>query len=189
MEKKIILRKVADLKENPDNPKTIKGKEFENLVQSLRDFPQMLWLRPLVVDGSGVVLGGNSRLKALRKLKVREVPTLSAEELTEEERRRFVIADNVIWGNWNFDALANEWDMNKLVEWGMTFPDVTAAAQDLDKALAPGIGDETVEPEEQMKKITFKLSESDHAALVARLAELHEVKEVALMLLILAPKR
>lgn len=163
----------------------MKGRAFENLVQSLRDFPKMLWIRPLVVDGSGMVLGGNARLKALKKLKVKEVPTISADDLSEEEKQRFIIADNVQWGDWDMDRLANEWDLSALEEWGLSFPNLDAADMP-DDVLPPAAGVEKQEPDERMKKLTFVLKESDYKALTARLAELHDVREVAIMLLISA---
>lgn len=92
------------------------------LVKSVHEFPKMMKLRPIVVDNDGMVLGGNMRLKVLQHLKYKEIPdewVKRADELTEEEKNRFIVSDNVGFGEWDWDALANEWDVDLLNEWGM----------------------------------------------------------------------
>jgi len=92
------------------------------LVKSIEEFPKMMKLRPIVIDNSGMVLGGNMRLKALQHLKFKEIPdewVKRADELTEDEKQRFIAVDNVGFGEWDFDILANEWDAVKLEEWGL----------------------------------------------------------------------
>ena len=104
---------------NPNNPRIIKDDKFKKLVQSIKDFPKMLELRPIVVDEDNVVLGGNMRLRALQELGIKEVPVLYANDLTEEQKKEFIIKDNVGFGEWEWEQLANEWDVEKLSEWGL----------------------------------------------------------------------
>ena len=99
---------------NPNNPRVIKDDKFKKLVQSIKDFPKMLELRPIVIDEDNVVLGGNMRLRALQELGTKEVPVLYANDLTEEQKKEFIIKDNVGFGEWEWEQLANEWDVEKL---------------------------------------------------------------------------
>jgi len=122
--------KLSDLKSNPNNPRIIKDDKFAKLVKSIQDFPEMMEKRPIVVvtdvDGKLYPLGGNMRLKALQELKYKEIPEnwiIKADEWTEEQRREFVIKDNVGFGEWNWEDLANDWDAEKLEEWGLDLPD------------------------------------------------------------------
>lgn len=114
--------KIKDIKPNPDNPRIIKDDKFKRLVQSIKDFPQMLELRPIVVNSDMMVLGGNMRLKACHEAGLTEVPVLKAEDLTEEQQREFIIKDNVGFGEWDWDELANNWDVDKLDAWGLEVP-------------------------------------------------------------------
>lgn len=115
--------KIADIKPNPKNPRIIKDDKFQKLVNSLRDFPDMLRKRPLVcftdADGKKVVLGGNMRLRAARELGMKELPVMMADEWTEEQKSEFLIKDNVGFGEWDWEALANEWDTSLLDAWGL----------------------------------------------------------------------
>ncbi len=118
------MRKTVNINEiiaNKENPRFISDKKFNKLVQSIKDFPQMLEKRPLVVDEDMVVLGGNMRLKALQKAGIKEIPIDIAEGWTDEQKKEFIIKDNVGFGEWDFDILANEWDTEKLNEWGLDF--------------------------------------------------------------------
>ena len=121
---------VKDLKPNKKNPRVIKDDKFAKLVASIRDFPQMLELRPIVVDGDGVVLGGNMRLKAAKEAGLREVPTIRADHLTPDQQREFVIKDNVGFGEWEWESLANEWDEDALRKWGVDIPEEIDEAED-----------------------------------------------------------
>jgi len=117
--------KLSSIKPNPDNPRVIKDERFQKLKQSIQDFPKMMSLRPIVVDDQGIILGGNMRLKALQDLGFKEVPAewvKQAAELTEEEKKRFIIADNVGFGDWQWDMLNSSWDVDQLAEWGMDIP-------------------------------------------------------------------
>ena len=110
---------INKIKRNPDNPRVIKDEKFKKLVKSIREFPEMLNLRPLVIDENNVVLGGNMRLMACKELGLKEVPTIQASELSEEQKKEFIIKDNVGFGEWDWDMLANEWDEAHLNDWGL----------------------------------------------------------------------
>jgi len=114
--------KINLIKPNPNNPRIIKDDKFKKLVQSIKDFPQMLELRPIVIDENNIVLGGNMRLRACNELGLKDVPTIYAKDLTEEQKKEFIIKDNVGFGEWNWDDLANDWDEELLVEWGLDIP-------------------------------------------------------------------
>lgn len=114
--------KVSQLKLNPKNPRLIKDDKFRKLVRSIQEFPKMMSLRPIVIDDDNLVLGGNMRLRAIKELGMKEIPddwVKKASELSDEEKRRFIIEDNVEFGEFDFDILANEWDENELVDWGI----------------------------------------------------------------------
>jgi DNA modification methylase len=121
---------ISKLKLNPTNPRIIKDDKFKKLVQSLKDFPEMMEKRPMVcvtdVDGKIFPIGGNMRLKALRELGMKEIPdswVVLADDWTEEQRKEFTIKDNVGFGEWNWDDLQENWDSEKLVSWGLDVPD------------------------------------------------------------------
>ena len=107
---------------NPTNPRIIKDDKFKKLVKSIQEFPQMLELRPIVVDSNMVVLGGNMRLKACIAAGLKEVPIIVADQLTDEQKGEFIIKDNVGFGEWDWDLLANEWDVEALTDWGLELP-------------------------------------------------------------------
>ena len=113
----------TELRLNKDNPRVIKDEKFKKLVKSIKEFPQMLEIRPIVVNDEMVVLGGNMRLKACIDAGLREVPIIKASSLTPEQQKEFIIKDNVGFGEWEWDVLANEWDVDKLTEWGLDIPD------------------------------------------------------------------
>ena len=105
------LKKIKEVKSNPNNPRLIKDENFKRLVQSIKDFPKMLQLRPIVVNKDMIVLGGNMRLKACIEA-----------GLTEDEQRQFIIKDNISGGDWDWNMLANEWDSEQLEAWGLDIP-------------------------------------------------------------------
>lgn len=110
---------IANVKLNPNNPRTIKKIKFDKLVKSIKDFPRMLEIRPIVVDEDMVVLGGNMRLQALREAGYEQVPIIRANGLTEEQKREFVVKDNISYGDWDWDMLANDFDALELDMYGM----------------------------------------------------------------------
>jgi hypothetical protein len=120
------LVNISEVKPNPKNPRIIKDGKFNKLVTSIKEFPDMLNKRPLVVftdvDNKYVVLGGNMRLKACKEIGLKEIPIIVADEWTEEQKNEFLIKDNVGFGEWDWDSLANEWDAEKLDDWGLDLP-------------------------------------------------------------------
>jgi len=117
--------RLKDIKPNPNNPRVLRDDKFQKLKQSITEFPKMMSLRPMVVDSDGIILGGNIRYRALQDLGFKEIPNdwvKRAEELTEDEKKRFIIADNVGFGDWDWDTLANDWDVVDLEAWGLEIP-------------------------------------------------------------------
>ena len=116
------LVKINSIKTNPKNPRLIKDDKFKKLVKSIQEFPQMLELRPIVVDENNIILGGNMRYKACIEAGLKEIYILKAEDLTEQQKDEFIVKDNVGFGEWDWDILANEWDTDKLSDWGLNIP-------------------------------------------------------------------
>lgn len=153
--------KISEVKVNPNNPRLIKDDKFQKLVKSIKEFPEMLEIRPIVVNKDMIVLGGNMRLKACLEAGLKEVTIIIADNLTEEQQREFLIKDNVSGGEWDWDLLANEWDTDLLEDWGL----------DLKLPTEPG---EDEEPEEQTYIPTFRFevtctTEKDKNKLMAEL--------------------
>jgi len=138
----IIMERVdiKQVRSNPDNPRFIKGNKFEKLVKSIKEFPEMLDLRPIVVNQDMIVLGGNMRLKACEEAGLKEVPIIFADNLTPEQEKEFIIKDNSSFGEWDWDLLANEWNTDQLADWGLDIPNF-----DLEEPI-----DETPEKEEKL---------------------------------------
>jgi hypothetical protein len=114
--------KLSEVKSNPNNPRIIKDDKFSKLVKSIKEFPKMLEIRPIVVNADMIVLGGNMRLKACKEAGLKEVPIIFADDLTEDEQKQFIIKDNVGFGEWDWDMLANEWEEDLLQDWGLDIP-------------------------------------------------------------------
>ena len=121
--------KISEVKTNPNNPRIIKDDKFSKLVKSIQEFPKMLEIRPIVVNADMVVLGGNMRLKACKEAGLKEVPIIFADDLTEDEQRQFIIKDNVGFGEWDWDMLANEWEADLIEEWGLDLPDFSVTEE------------------------------------------------------------
>jgi len=136
---------INKVRTNPNNPRIIKDDKFQKLVKSIQEFPQMLEIRPIVVNDEMIVLGGNMRLKACQEAGIKEIPIIKASNLTEEQQKEFIIKDNVGFGEWDWNDLANNWDSEQLQEWGLDIPGFEAEvleAQEDDFA-APEGGIET----------------------------------------------
>ena len=166
---------ISRIKANPSNPRVLRDEKFAKLKQSIQDFPDMLNYRAIVAvtdtDGKYMVLGGNMRLRALQELGIKEVPVMLADHWTEEQRRAFIIKDNVGFGEWDWDALANEWDGEKLSEWGLDIPigqDFSDKNKEID---TDGFADEVT--------ISLKYSEADHAKVREALAKVAATPEQA----------
>ncbi len=153
--------KIGDIKPNPGNPRIIKDDKFKKLVQSIKDFPQMLELRPIVVNDDMVVLGGNMRLRASKEAGLKQVSIIKASELTPEQQKEFIIKDNVGFGEWDWNMLANEWDTEQLTEWGM---DVWMPPSDVDYSILDDedVSDKLKDMENGVKKAIQIEFEPEH---------------------------
>lgn len=127
-----IKLKISDIKENKNNPRIIRDDKYKKLVQSIKEFPKMLELRPIVVDKDHMILGGNQRLKACREAGYDEIPVIVLDNYTDEEKKQFIIKDNVSFGEWDWDILTREWESKELADWGL---DVWQQAAELDYGL------------------------------------------------------
>ena len=171
--------KISKLKNNPNNPRLIKDDKFKKLVKSIEDFPEMMEKRQMVcvtdIDGKLYPLGGNMRLKALQELNYKEIPdswVLMADEWTEEQRREFVIKDNTSFGSWNWEELANEWDAEKLEEWGFDLPGFDIEADNLGDEFSLPDGDKA--PFQQM---TFTLADEQAEQIKNAIADIKKTEE------------
>jgi len=120
--------KIGEVKLNPNNPRLIKDDKFKKLVQSIKDFPEMLNIRPIVVNDDMIILGGNMRYKACKEAGLKEVSIIKASGLSEEKQREFLIKDNVSGGEWDWQLL-KDWDVEQLNDWGLDIPDVNAKVE------------------------------------------------------------
>ena len=163
--------KTYKIKSNPNNPRLIKDDKFRKLVKSIKDFPEMLEKRPLVCstdeEGNYIVLGGNMRLKASKEAGLKEMPIILADDWSEEQRKEFIIKDNVGFGEWEWDDLANEWDLEDLQDWGLDLPgDLTF---------------EELEAEEDennlMQKNTFNLSDEQSEQIYNAIGDIKKTDE------------
>jgi len=130
-----ILMKLKEIKANPNNPRVLRDDKFAKLKKSISEFPKMLTLRPMVIDENNMILGGNMRLRALQDLGYTEIDDAwvkRSSDLTEEEKQRFIIADNIAFGEWDWDTLANDWDAEQLSDWGL---DVWKQETDVDYSI------------------------------------------------------
>jgi len=150
-----------EIKNNPNNPRLVKDDKFKKLVKSIKEFPEMLKIRPIVVNKDMIVLGGNMRLKACKEAGLKEVPIIRAENLTEEQQREFIIKDNVGFGEWDWDLLANEWDAIQLGEWGL---DVWQPDEDVDYSILDeeDVDDQLQDMADGVKKAIQIEFEPDH---------------------------
>lgn len=128
---------LSEIKPNPDNPRTISKKQLKSLAKSLKDFPEMMQLRPIVVDEDGVILGGNMRYQALLANGATETEVEAVSGLTPEQKREFVIKDNVAFGDWDWDKLSNEFEAEQLNAWGLDVKDLTDGFKALSEIEAP----------------------------------------------------
>ena len=159
--------KISEVKLNPNNPRLIKDDKFTKLVQSIKDFPEMLEIRPIVVNSDMVVLGGNMRLKACKEAGLKEVPIIIADNLSEEQQREFLIKDNVSGGEWDFEMLAEDWDVEQLEDWGLEIPTFEIAEETEQKDLSDTIKNlyriEIICKDEEHQENTYnKLIEQGH---------------------------
>lgn len=149
--------KTTDIHANENNPRILKDDKFKKLVQSIKDFPEMLEIRPIVVNNDMMVLGGNMRLKAIQEIGLKEIPIIKAENLTEEQEREFLIKDNVGFGEWDWDALANDWNPEELDLWGLEVPKIIDSVEpdDLSDKIEPSFRIEIICKDEQSQEQAY----------------------------------
>jgi len=167
--------KISEIKPNKDNPRIIKDEKFKQLVQSIKDFPEMLNLRPIVVNDDMIVLGGNMRLKACKEAGLKEVPIIKASNLTEQQQKEFIIKDNVGFGEWDWEQLANEWEAEELSEWGLDIPNFDTDEDYSDKNKEINIDEMDTE-----MTIKLKYSEEDYNIVKGQLQKLDASPEQAI---------
>jgi len=142
---------IQEVKPNKNNPRIIKDYRYKKLLKSIKEFPEMLKLRPIVVNNNMVVLGGNMRLKACKEAGLKEVWILKADDLTEEQQKEFIIKDNVGFGEWEYDMLGNEWDLDELDDWGLLIPSFNEDIN-YDPILTPSFDGKQLTEEQYEKK-------------------------------------
>ena len=168
---KIETIKVSEIVPNENNPRIIKEDKFQRLVESIKTFPEMLHVRPLVIDENNVVLGGNMRLKACIEAGLKDLPVIRCTNWSEERKTEFIIKDNVGFGEWDWNILANEWDVHPLVDWGL---DVWQPEKEID--LNEFFEGTPSEPEVK-HKILLEYSEEDFLIINDKLNSIEGTKE------------
>ena len=167
----IIKTKISEVKLNPNNPRLIKDDKFKKLVQSIKDFPEMLDIRPIVVNADMVILGGNMRFKACKEAGLKEVPIIIADNLTEEQQREFLIKDNVSGGEFDWSLLA-EWDTEQLEDWGLEVVGFDLDSDELGTDFSLPDGDKA--PFQQM---TFTLADEQAEQIKNAISDIKETEE------------
>lgn len=160
MSKYFDLTDIKKIKPNPDNPRVIKDEAYQKLVKSIQDFPQMLELRPIVIDEAGVILGGNMRYRACIDAGMKTVPTVQANTLAEEQKKEFIIKDNLAFGDWDWSAFEEGWDKDQLKDWGLEITDF-ATDVDIDSFFEPRAVEST-----NSFKIVLEYTEEDYKKVV-----------------------
>jgi ParB-like chromosome segregation protein Spo0J len=171
--------KLKEIKPNPNNPRVLRDDKFQKLKQSITEFPKMLSLRPMVIDENNVVLGGNMRLRALQELGFNDIDEAwvkRSSDLTEEEKKRFIIADNVAFGEWDWDTLANDWEVVDLEAWGLDIPQFDERGEidysDKNKEV-------DIEDLEGLMTINLKYTEEDYWKVKEQLSKVAQTPEQA----------
>ena len=167
--------KIKDIKNNPNNPRVIKDEKFAKLVNSIREFPKMMELRPMVINSDNIVLGGNMRLKALKELGYKEIPdnwVKRADELTEDEQRRFIISDNVGFGEHDWNILQTKWDVDELAGWGLDCGGFDVKHDEYGEGFALKNGDK-----EPFQQITFTLADEQAEQIKNAIADVKQTEE------------
>ncbi len=163
--------KLSEVKLNPNNPRLIKDDKFKKLVQSIKDFPEMLNIRPIVVNSDMVILGGNMRYKACKEAGLKEIPIIIT-NLSEDKQREFLIKDNTSGGEWDWEVLANEWDSEELESWGLDLVGFDANAEDFGEDFSLADGDKA--PFQQM---TFTLADEQAEQIKNAIADIKATEE------------
>jgi len=165
------IRKISEVKLNPNNPRLIKDEKFKKLCQSLKDFPEMLNIRPIVVNKDMIILGGNMRYKAAKEIGLKEIPVTIA-DLTEDQQREFLIKDNTSGGEWDWEVLSNEWDSEQLEAWGLDLVGFDLDSDDLGTDFSLPDGDKA--PFQQM---TFTLADEQAEQIKNAISDIKQTEE------------
>lgn len=170
---KIEKVRVDFIKSNEKNPRLITDDKLRKLVKSIREFPQMLEIRPIVVDENMVVIGGNQRFKAAQMAGMTEVPIIKATDLTEEQKKQFVIKDNVNHGEWDWDVLVSDFNLDQLRDWGQDVPNFNLEQEpDIDLNIMGVKLDRYVNA--QIKRITLFYTTEPYKQMLVDLDEIAE---------------
>ena len=162
---------IKEIKSNPNNPRVLKDDKFKKLVQSLKDFPEMANVRPIVVNTDMIVLGGNMRLRAMQEAGWKKAP-VQIVDWSIEKQNEFIIKDNVGFGEWDWDAIANEWNNEELINWGLDLPGFDLDADKLGTDFSLPEGDKA--PFQQM---TFTLADEQAEQIKNAIADIKETEE------------
>jgi ParB-like chromosome segregation protein Spo0J len=173
--------KISEVKSNPNNPRIIKDDKFKKLVESVKTFPEMLNIRPIVVNSDMVVLGGNMRLRACKEAGLKEIPIIKADTLTPEQQSEFIIKDNVSGGEWDWDMLANEWNAEELSDWGVDVPTFNS-----DVNLDDFFEEDNGQNEQGKFKIVLEYTEDDYNEIIASFGKHSGTKEQVVFNLVTA---
>lgn len=163
--------KLSEVKLNPNNPRIIKDDKFKKLVQSIKDFPEMLNIRPIVVNQDMIILGGNMRYKACKEAGLKEIPVIIT-DLSEDKQREFLIKDNTSGGEWDWEVLANEWDSEELEAWGLDLVGFDLDSDELGTDFSLPDGDKA--PFQQM---TFTLADEQAEQIKNAISDIKETEE------------
>jgi hypothetical protein len=163
---------IRQIRPNPENPRVIKDNKFQKLVKSITELPQMLELRPIVVNKDMIVLGGNMRLKACEAAGLTEVPVVFADNLTPEQEREFIVKDNSSFGEWDWDLLANEWDVDQLQDWGIDIGGFDLSPNEFDESFDLPDGDKS--PFQQM---TFTMADEQQTIIKNAIDDIKKTEE------------
>ena len=162
---------ISKIKLNPNNPRLIKDDKFEKLVQSIKDFPEMLEIRPIVVNDDMIILGGNMRFKACKEAGLKEVSIIKVSGLSAEKQREFLIKDNVSGGEWDWQLL-NDWDSLELESWGLDLIGFDLDSDELGTDFSLPDGDKA--PFQQM---TFTLADEQAEQIKNAIQDIKETEE------------
>ena len=162
---------IKEIKPNPNNPRVLKDDKFKKLVQSLKDFPEMANVRPIVVNTDMIVLGGNMRLRAMQEAGWKKAP-VQIVDWSIEKQNEFIIKDNVGFGEWDWDAIANEWNNEELINWGLDLLGFDLDADKLGTDFSLPEGDKA--PFQQM---TFTLADEQAEQIKNAIQDIKETEE------------
>jgi len=162
---------IKAIKANPNNPRVIRDDKFRKLVKSINEFPEMLELRPIVVNDEMVVLGGNMRLKACKEAGLSEIAIIKASNLSEAQQAEFIIKDNVGFGEWDWDMLANEYNDQDLKDWGVDIPKFEELG-DYGEDFTLSEGDKS-----PFQQITFTLADEQAEQIKNAIADIKQTEE------------